>query len=81
MCPTIDLQLELFDRVVLPILTYGCEIWGCTNVDIIEKVHLKYCKYVLNVKTTTPDVMVYGELGITPISVDIKNKTISYWTN
>ena len=24
----IDLQLELFDSLVLPILLYGCEIWG-----------------------------------------------------
>ena len=24
----IDLQLELFDTMVLPMITYGCEIWG-----------------------------------------------------
>ena len=25
---TVDLQLELFDKIVTPILLYGCEIWG-----------------------------------------------------
>lgn len=24
----IDLQLELFDTMVLPIITYDCEVWG-----------------------------------------------------
>ena len=24
----IDLQLELFDSLIMPILLYGCEIWA-----------------------------------------------------
>ena len=36
----IDVQLQLFDSVVLPVLLYGCEIWGFKNLAIIEKVHL-----------------------------------------
>jgi hypothetical protein len=27
----IDLQLKLFDTLIFPILTYGCEIWGYEN--------------------------------------------------
>lgn len=30
-----DCQLDLFDKVVTPVLLYGCEIWGFENVDII----------------------------------------------
>ena len=36
----IDLQLELFDSLVLPILLYGCEIWGFENIEILEKLDL-----------------------------------------
>ena len=36
----IDVQLQLFDSVVFPVLLYGCEIWGFENLAIIEKVHL-----------------------------------------
>ena len=25
----LDLQLKLFDSTILPIMTYGCEIWSC----------------------------------------------------
>ena len=30
-------------------------------------------------KKSTPTYMVYGEFGLTPIAVDIKNRLISYW--
>ena len=31
-----DLQLEIFDHTIVPILLYGCEVWGFENTDIIE---------------------------------------------
>ena len=40
---SISCQLDLFDKMVKPILLYGCELWGLSNCDIIERVHLKYC--------------------------------------
>lgn len=38
----INCQLDLFDKVINPILLYSCEVWGYENLDIIEKVHLKF---------------------------------------
>ena len=29
----IDLQIELFDTMVAPVLLYGCEVWGSENDD------------------------------------------------
>jgi hypothetical protein len=49
--------------MVKPILLYGCEIWGFGNNNVLEKVHLKFCKMILNLKTSTPNYMIYGELG------------------
>ena len=62
-------QLELFDKVVKPILLYGCELWELSNCDIIERVHLKYCKLVLILKSSTPNCMIYGELGRCPLHI------------
>ena len=62
-----------------PILLYGCEIWGYCNLDIIERVHLKFCKLLLNLKKSTPNYMIYGELGILPMSVFIKSRTVNFW--
>jgi hypothetical protein len=75
----IDLQLELFDYLVLPVLNYGCEIWGSENCKILENLHLKFCKYILGVKNSTPSSVVYGELGRYPIDVSIKTRMIMYW--
>ena len=41
---SVKIQLDLFDKMVKPILLYGCEVWGFSNNDIIKKVHLKFCK-------------------------------------
>ena len=35
----LDLQLELFDNTILPIITYSYELWGYDNVQIFERIH------------------------------------------
>jgi hypothetical protein len=45
---SIKCLLDLFDKMIKPILLYGCEVWGFSNNDILEKIHLKYCKILLN---------------------------------
>ena len=60
---------------------YGCEIWGLDNNDILEKVHLKFCKIILHLKATTPNCMTCEELGRYPLDIDIKLRNISYRRN
>jgi hypothetical protein len=69
----------LFDKIVKPILLYGCEIWGSGKNDIIERVHLKFCNFLLCLKISIPNFMVYGELGRYPLEIDIKVRMILYW--
>lgn len=45
--------LDIFDKLILPILNYGAEIWGFSNAEKLEKVHLQFCKQLLCVKTQT----------------------------
>ena len=77
---SISCQPELFDKVVIPTLLYGCELWGLSNCDIIKRVHLKYCNPLLNLKSSTPNCMIHGELGRCPLHIDIKQGMMSYWT-
>ena len=74
-----DIQLDLFNKMIKPILLYGSEIWGTGNCDILERVQLKFLKYTFKLKKSTPSHMIYGELGIMPISTDIKSRVISFW--
>lgn len=75
----VDCQLDLFDKVVMPVLLYGCEVWGFENIETIERIHLKFLKHILNLKSCTPSYMVYGETGRFPLSVNIYTRMVSYW--
>ena len=75
---SIKCLLDLIDKMIKPILLYGCEVWGFSNNDILEKIHLKFCKKKFNLKTSTPSYMVYGELGRYPIYTDNKIRTVCY---
>lgn len=70
----ISMQIDLFNKTIKPILLYGSEIYGFGNIDILERVQLKFLKYILNLKASTPSFMVYGETGVTPLAIAIKNK-------
>lgn len=30
----VDCQFDLFDKIVIPVLLYGCEIWGYENIEV-----------------------------------------------
>jgi hypothetical protein len=79
LCLDIDLQLQLFDSMVTPILLYGVEVWGVGNIDIVKQFQLKYLKLIMNVKKSTPSVMVFGELGTLPIDCVIKCRVLNFW--
>ena len=55
--------LQLFDKLVAPILIYASEVWGFAKAAHIERVHLLFCKKLLSVKQCTQNDFVYGELG------------------
>ncbi len=76
----VDLQLELFNTTVLPIMTYACEIWGCNIDRELRQLQMKFFKHVLYVHQNTSTDIVYGELGEYPIEVAINTRMIGYWS-
>ena len=67
----VDVQLQLFDSLILPTALYGCEVWGFRNIEVVEKLHLLYCKMLLRVNKSTTSAMVLGELGRLPIEYNV----------
>ena len=63
------LLLHLFDHLIAPVISYGCEIWGNQNWDEIERIHLYFWKLTLGVKPSTPTDGIYAELGRYPLKI------------
>ena len=40
----LDILFQLFDLLIIPILIYGAEIWGCSNICYIEVFYKKILK-------------------------------------
>ena len=59
----IDILLELFDQLVIPVLLYGSEVWGFEVIRNLEVFHMKFCKQILKLNRSTANCMVLGELG------------------
>ena len=64
-------MLKLFNTIVKPILIYGSDLRGYNKngTSMVDKVTLRFCRCILNVKATTSNIMVYGECGILPPSI------------
>jgi hypothetical protein len=61
-------------KMIKPILLYGCEVWGFGKNEVLERVHLKFCKILLNLKSSTPNYMVYGVTSKLHVFVKITPK-------
>ena len=76
---TIKHRLDLFDKMILPILNFGSEVWGFHKETKLEKVHLNFCKQLLGVRQQTQNNFIYGELGRVSLKVHRLIAIIRYW--
>ena len=77
----VDIMIHLFDTLVKPVLLYSSEIWAHEGTEVLEKLHLRFCKYILLVNKTTCLNMVYGELGEYPLFLSAQTRMIMFWAN
>ena len=75
----LDLALKLFDHTVLPILTYGSDVFSFENIDILERIHSIFLRKITNTKKSAPLSFLYGELGRYTFSLVKKTRMISFW--
>lgn len=68
---TVDLQIKLFDRTVVSVMTYSCEIFGFENIQILERIHTEFLRRISKTKKSTPLFMLYAELGRYPVEIII----------
>ena len=74
-----DIQFQLFDSMIVPILLYGCEVWCHQLSDLARKLQLRFYKIVLKLGKSTPSNMVFGEVGQLPVDLQAKSRFLCYW--
>jgi len=66
----LTLQCQLFDALVKPMLSYGCEVWSDNMArKQLEVVHWAFLKSSLGVSTTTSSYVVLAEFGRFPLEI------------
>ena len=65
--------------MLMPILTYGAEIWGFEISDSIEQIHYKFCKDFLGLNISSNNLIALGECGCYPLSIHYQTRFIKYW--
>ena len=74
-----NISFKLFDSLVASVLMYGSEILSYINAECIERIHRKFCKYMLSVKLSTNIYAVYSELGRYPLIIERQTRMVEYW--
>ena len=92
--PNSSVAFHIFDHTIKPILTYGCEIWSSMSKSVRsagnildslyqnmhgEKLHTKFCKYILGVHSKASNLACVGEVGRFPIYIDFCNNILKYY--
>ena len=79
--PTFDIStlFQLFDAFVGSILNFSSEIWGMSKSKEIERLHQKFCKKILGVKSSTYTSILYSELNRYPLYINRYSSIIKYW--
>ncbi len=79
LCLPIDIQCDLFDKMIVPIILYGSEVWGFHTTEMLEVFYRKFIKNILKLNKSTPSGMVYGEVGKLCLQTKMDKSIISYW--
>ena len=76
---TAEHKLNLFDKLILPILNYGSQVWVFPDSQKIKLVHLKFCKHIVGVRSQTQNNFIYSELGRYPLKCYRIVNIVKYW--
>ena len=76
---SVETVVELLEKLVIPILLYGSEIWGYANPKQLQVMLNHTLRRFLRLHKTTPTCMLIGEVGLNEVSQYIENRMLNFW--
>ena len=70
---------KLFDVKIAPILLYGAELWGLSDMHDVERVHVYACKRFMSAPVRACTAAVLGDCERYPMYVNAAKRCIQYW--
>ena len=74
-------MILLYNSIFLSSIIYNCQAWTWLMSDDIQKlktIQVKYLKRALQTSISTPNVLVYLELGVLPIEYEIDIRRLTF---
>ena len=78
---TFEVSIELVEKLIIPILLYGSEIWGYEDPKHLQITLNNVLRRILRLHKSTPICMINGETGLKEISEYIDNRMVNFWSN
>ena len=87
---TVNLHLYLLQTTLVPVLQYGCEIWGMHSPrvvaangarDALQRLYDYYLRTVCRLSPSTPCKLLLMELGILPLQVFWWRQAMQFWNS
>ena len=78
---TFETSIELFERLTIPVLLYGSEIWGHEEQKQLQTMFNTVMRRFLKLHKSTPMCMINGELGTKEIEEYTARRMLNFWFN
>jgi hypothetical protein len=79
----IENKLLIYKTIIIPIWTYGLELWGCaskSSISIIQTSQSKILRMIVDAPWYVSNATLYADLGISYVQVDIHQKCNKHHT-
>ena len=77
----VDVFIDLVEKLVIPTLLYGSEVWGYGDLKQLQTFLNKIMRRFLRLHKATPMCMINGELGLKEITEYVENRMLNFWCN
>ncbi|CAL4163033.1 unnamed protein product, partial [Meganyctiphanes norvegica] len=78
---SVEVFIEIFERLIIPVLLYGSEIQGYGAIKQLQVMTNNFMRKMLKLHKSTPVCMLIGELGLKNSSEYIENRMLNFWCN